>query len=65
MLELIKLSKDIIELSNEINSELDKVMNSNKRAAQRVRTKSIELEKLFKAYRKLSLENLGFEKKDN
>lgn len=65
MLELIKLSKEIIELSNEINSELDKVMNSNKRAAQRVRTNSVKLEKLFKAYRKLSLEILGFEKKDN
>jgi len=65
MLELMQLSKDIIKLSNEINTELEKVMNSNKRAAQRVRTKSIELEKLFKAHRKLSLEKLGFDKKDN
>lgn len=65
MLELLELTRDIIELSNEINEDLNKVINLNKTAARRVRTNSVELEKFFKAYRKLSLEILGFEKKDN
>ena len=59
---LIESTRDIIELIDEIKDDLNKVVNNNKIAAQRVRAKSVELEKLFKAHRKLSLDMFGLQK---
>ena len=47
--------REMEELLTEIQSDLTKAKSGNKAAAQRVRTKTIRLEKTAKSYRKESI----------
>lgn len=49
--------KEMKQLLAEITSDLDKAENGNKAASQRVRTGTVKLEKVAKAYRKESIQS--------
>lgn len=56
MNELVLIVTDIQSKINEFSANADKHLNGNKAAGARARKASIELGKLFKEYRKISVE---------
>ncbi len=57
-----KTTDSLVGLMEEVLRDVPKAMKGNKTAAQRIRTRTVELSKLSKEWRRLSLEQ---EKKKN
>ncbi|OGN62502.1 MAG: hypothetical protein A3F09_05465 [Chlamydiae bacterium RIFCSPHIGHO2_12_FULL_49_11] len=56
MAKIDDLTKDLVDLLEEILLDVPKSVNGNKSASQRIRTKTVRLSKLTKAWRRVSLE---------
>lgn len=49
-------TEDLVELMEEVLKDVPKALKGNKTAAQRIRTRTIELTKVSKEWRRLSLD---------
>ena len=52
-----KTTDNLVDLMENVLKDVPKALKGNKTAAQRIRTKTVELAKVSKEWRKLSLEN--------
>lgn len=52
-----KTTDNLVDLMENVLKDVPKALKGNKTAAQRIRTKTVELAKVSKEWRKLSLES--------
>ena len=55
MEEYKKVSEEVFQMLESFKEEMTKGLNGNKAAARRARTKSVDLAKLLKTYRQVSV----------